>query len=104
MRVWVIADGRVPPAWEPAGDPVPGGAGYRSGSRGWEFVRRRRAGRTALTSRGPRQARPASRSWARSAIRQDRDAPAARATVLSSRTADSSGAARRQAIRRGQTP
>ena len=31
-------------------------------------------------SRGPRPARPASRSWDRSAIRQDRDAPAARAT------------------------
>ena len=35
---------------------------------------RRRAGRTASMSRGARQARQASRSWARSAIRQDREA------------------------------
>ena len=49
-------------------------AGYRSGSRGWGFVRRRRAGRTASRPRCARQARQMSRSWARSASRQGRGA------------------------------
>ena len=100
MRVWVIAGGRVPPAWEPAGDPVPGaarrvpfrvaGLGVRapaSGRKDGLDVPRPPPGAAGVAVMGPVR-----NQAGQGRARRARD-------VLSSRTADSSGAARRQAIR-----
>ena len=49
MRVWVIARGHAPPAFESANAPFTAlRAGYRSGAWGWEFVCRVRAGMPAF--------------------------------------------------------